>query len=129
MNRKEVETLSPGNKVIPRVGYYKDEWVTVVKVELDSGARNGWVTCNHQGTNLMYAGEEIDRAPTTWTNKQVNELVEAAIELLDSESKENEKKVTTMPDGRKAYPIGGNISKNAALYRIDRALRAMGEIE
>ena len=61
MRKVEVEKLKPGDKVIPLLGDYKGEIVIVESVDF-AGAKNGWVTCVHHGTHLLYAGEEIKPA-------------------------------------------------------------------
>lgn len=58
MNKGEVEKLKKGDKVIPLVGDWEGETVTVDSVDF-KGAYYGWVTCIHQGTHLLYDGREI----------------------------------------------------------------------
>lgn len=61
-------------------------------------------------------------------NAAVQELmpvVEAARELLEVESDINSKKVEVV-GGVKYYPIGGDVNKNAAYFKLDRALAKVG---
>lgn len=63
MNRSAIEKLSPGDIVIPIFGPFKDVPCTVKKIEMDAGAKNGWVTVklkvNGELTEGLFAGEEL----------------------------------------------------------------------
>lgn len=61
MTSDEVAKMHVGDVVTILVGPYKGANGAVLKVELDAGASNGWVTVvvDPFGKQCMYAGEEI----------------------------------------------------------------------
>jgi ribosomal protein L24 len=49
-----------GDRVKILIGPYKGKEATVMIVDLDGGAKNGWITVKIPGVNfLLYAGEEL----------------------------------------------------------------------
>lgn len=62
MNREEVSGLKIEEVVVPIVGRRSGERAKVKKVDMDSGAFNGWVTVEFpDGKLAAYSGEEIRR--------------------------------------------------------------------
>jgi hypothetical protein len=60
---EEVGKLQVYEEVKILIGRFKGQTATVLKIEMHSGARNGWVTVQAaDGTQLLYAGEEIAKA-------------------------------------------------------------------
>lgn len=70
--------------------------------------------------------EQACESDNAW-RAMAEKLGTCAIELLEAEAKRNEKKIKTMPDGRKAYPIGGHFETNAAFYALSRAVEEYQE--
>lgn len=54
-----------GDKVKPKVGAHKGATCEVTIVEMDKGAKNGWITVSlPQSRGLaLYAGEELELLP------------------------------------------------------------------
>lgn len=52
--------MKVGETVFPNIGPFEGHPVKIITVEYDTGARNGWFTCETQnGERLLYAGEEL----------------------------------------------------------------------
>lgn len=51
--------MNVGDLVVILIGAYAGSIARIEKIEWGAGAVNGWFTVNCQGTNLLYAGEEI----------------------------------------------------------------------
>lgn len=68
MNRREVSLLKEGAEITPLIGPHAGKKAKVLKIEMDAGAYNGWLTVQFPATpasesfQAMYAGEEIAMA-------------------------------------------------------------------
>lgn len=54
--------MNINDEVIILIGKYKHRRAKIIKIEFNAGARNGWYTVSCEGTQLLYAGEEIRAA-------------------------------------------------------------------
>lgn len=62
--------MKVGDMVQILIGPFKGKVGTILEIEMNAGAINGWITVLYDGQRLLYAGEEVRPHAATDTREE-----------------------------------------------------------